>query len=213
MKNFILSSIYILVMCMTTTVTAQENEKLLKQIQGDWEVQSINDNPLSGSLSFYDDKTFSMETPNGKTAGTYTLNGTSLLMTRKGKENHTLVVKSCDETTLKIYNPKENATIILSKSKTIKPAVAISIVGDWIVESQNGEPFNGTLSFNDDKTFSMAAAGEKNEGTYKLHGEKLFMTNMDGENQELLIQSINETTLKLYSSIDEVTLVFSKKKQ
>jgi hypothetical protein len=213
MKNVILSGIYILVVCMTATVTAQENEKLLKQVQGIWETQSINDNPLSGSLSLNDDKTFSMQTVNGKEVGTYTLNGTSLLMARNGKEDHTLLVKSCDETTLKLYDPKENATIILSKRKTIKPTVAVSIVGNWKIESHNDEPISGTLSFNDDKTFSMVAAGEKNEGTYKLDGEKLFMTNTDGESQELLIKFINETTLKLYSSIDEATLVFSRKKQ
>ncbi|MGH1386813.1 lipocalin family protein [Kordia sp.] len=213
MKNVILSSIYILVVCMTTTVIAQENEKLLKQIQGDWEVQSVNDNPLNGSLSFYDDKIFSMQTPSGKTVGTYTLNETTLLMARKGKEDHKLLIKSCNETTLKLYDPKEKATIILSKSKTIKPTVAVSIVGNWKIESHNEESFSGTLSFNDDKTFSMVAAGEKNEGTYRLHEEKLFMTNTKGESQELLIQFINETTLKLYSSVDEVTHVFSKEKQ
>lgn len=110
MKNFILPRIWVLVLLMSTTIFAQQNDCIL----GEWQFVSANGQPISGTMTFKSDNSFTLSMQGQIANGTYTVESDDLIMDVNGNQSMSKI-QSCNSTSLKLYSDLDKATLVFSK--------------------------------------------------------------------------------------------------
>jgi len=111
MKNFIVSRFWILLLFVSSSIFAQDNDC----IYGDWEIATINEAPMEGIMTFKKDNTVTITLGNSEPkTEKFTIEGSDIVVVVDGNPNKA-TIKSCDDSTLKLYDERGDAAIVLKR--------------------------------------------------------------------------------------------------